>query len=234
MGSFLHFGVFSELFNIFEKNERELKSPKIPFETIIKAEKGGGVMPERQVCPRETLRGKWKLALLRRLSEGCVRWGNLVHSIPGAAPNVLTRQLRQLEEDGLVRRSITSVQPPQTVVYQLTPLGARYVPLVKALTEWCRRYAPEQEASLTDCQRVISGQWLIPILLFSRKTLRFGELHQQLGELSRGVLAKQLQELCAMDLLCQYRHNCFPPQVDYTLSERGRALMEILSRQLDI
>ena len=59
---------------------------------------------------------------------------------------------------------------------------------------------------------------------------RLPRLQQQLEGMSRSVLAAQLQELCDMSLLCQIRHTCFPPCVEYVLTEEGEKLVGILSR----
>ena len=86
------------------------------------------------------LSGKWKLDILYLLSGGPARWSQLVHSFPDAAPNVLTRQLRQLEQDGLIFRRVSSPKPPQTVEYRLTEQGAAAVPFLKSLCAWDRKF----------------------------------------------------------------------------------------------
>lgn len=181
--------------------------------------------------PAEELAGKWKLELLLRLSEGCVRWSTLVHSIPQAAPNVLTRQLRSLEACGQVRRIITSAQPPQIVAYALSEKGQRLIPLLRTLRGWSIREEPETDGDLSTCQRVISGRWMLPILFAAWEPVRFGDMQKALGGVARGVLAVQLQELREMGLICQTRYEGFPPRVEYVLSPKGRELLEILTRQ---
>lgn len=86
--------------------------------------------------PYRELSGKWKLELLYRLAQGPARWSVLVHSFPEAAPNVLTRQLRQLEEAGLVLRVVTSPLPPQAIEYRLSPRGQRLGPVLDAMGDW--------------------------------------------------------------------------------------------------
>ncbi len=76
--------------------------------------------------------------------------------------------------------------------------------------------------------RVISGRWLLPIMALLREPHRFGEIQTSLSGLSRGVLAAQLQELQSMALVSQKNYRCFPPQVDYALTEKGQALLKIL------
>ena len=86
------------------------------------------------------LSGKWKLGLLHRLLEAPARWHELTRCFPEAAPNVLTRQLTQLEQDGLVCRQIISGKPPKVVEYRLTELGLRYVPFLQAMTDWTQAF----------------------------------------------------------------------------------------------
>ena len=85
---------------------------------------------------RPMLSGKWKLDILYRLAEGAIRWSTLVAALPQAAPNVLTRQLRQLERDGLIRRNVLSAHPPQVVEYALTQQGRKLIPLICQLARW--------------------------------------------------------------------------------------------------
>lgn len=182
-------------------------------------------------CPVEALAGKWKLELLLGLSGGCVRWSALIRSIPQAAPNVLTRQLRSLEESGHVRRMIASAQPPQTVAYALSEQGQRLVPVLRALYGWSAREEPEAGDGLDTCRRVISSRWMLPILLETGEPARFGDIQKALEGVARGVLAAQLQELRDMGLVCQRRYGGFPPRVEYVLSPKGRGLLEILTGQ---
>lgn len=92
----------------------------------------------------QALSGKWKLDLLYQLSQGPVRWNQLVRNLPDAAPNVLTRQLRQLEQDGLVQRRVLSSGFPQETLYALTDPGMAIVPLLQAFAQWDRKYRQEQ------------------------------------------------------------------------------------------
>ena len=78
--------------------------------------------------------------------------------------------------------------------------------------------------------RVMSGRWMLPIMGLLREPTRFGDIQQQLEGVSRGVLAAQLQELRQLKLLSQIRHTCFPPCVEYELTEEGRSLLDILCR----
>ena len=184
-------------------------------------------------CPlcREALSGKWKLALLSRLSTGTVRWSTLTHSIPSAAPNVLTRQLRELERDGLVLRIVTAVHSPQVIEYTLSKEGKTLVPMLETLSHWAEsnREGSDSASAFSVCQRVLAGRWMIPIMTQLPAPLRFGVIQERLEGISRGVLAAQLGELRDMRLVHRKRYEVFPPRVEYVLTEQGRELLEILA-----
>ncbi len=84
-------------------------------------------------------------------------------------------------------------------------------------------------SAFSSCRRVLSSRWMLPILNTTAAAKRFGDIQNALDGLSRGVLASQLQELLSMGLITQWKYVCFPPKVEYQISEKGRELMEILS-----
>lgn len=92
----------------------------------------------------KSLSGKWKMEILYRLSGGTARWSELTRSFPAAAPNVLTRQLRQLEREGLIRRSVSAAKPPQVVEYALTAQGEALIPTLQALHAWSLQFRTEE------------------------------------------------------------------------------------------
>ena len=81
-----------------------------------------------------------------------------------------------------------------------------------------------QQADFSTCERVLSSRWMLSILWSLQ------EPQAQLPGLSRGVLAAQLQELVRMSLVSQTKYMGFPPRVDYTLTEAGQELLELLSQ----
>lgn len=76
--------------------------------------------PSRKVL--EILANKWTMLIIRVLSRGTHRYKQLERQIGGVTQKMLIQTLRQLEEDGLVERTVYPVVPPQ-VEYSLTPLG---------------------------------------------------------------------------------------------------------------
>jgi DNA-binding HxlR family transcriptional regulator len=83
--------------------------------------------------------GKWKTIVLFYLLEGTLRFNELRREIPGVTQRMLTLQLRELEQDGLVERIVHPVIPPH-VDYRLTPLGRTLEPVIREMASWGRRY----------------------------------------------------------------------------------------------
>lgn len=172
------------------------------------------------------LQGKWKLELLVLLSSGPARWCGLVHSLPKAAPSVLTRQICILEQAGLINRRIVVSTPPKVVEYALSKSGIEFVPLLLELSEWNRVYHKKDNTDLQDCQRLLCGRWLIQILCTLEHIHRFGFIQESLSNLSRSVLADQLQYLCDLKMITQIRYDVFPPHVEYYMTEKGKAFLD--------
>ena len=83
----------------------------------------------------EIIGGKWKLVILRNLFDGTKRFGELKRAMPNVTQRMLTRQLRELEEDGLVRRKVYTQVPPK-VEYSLTETGESLESIVRQIDEW--------------------------------------------------------------------------------------------------
>ena len=78
---------------------------------------------------------KWKILVLCTLRDGTKRFGELQRALEGITPKVLTRQLRDLERDGLISRAVFPQVPPR-VDYSLTPLGLSLMPILNQLHDW--------------------------------------------------------------------------------------------------
>ncbi len=79
--------------------------------------------------------GKWKLPIIWRLRDGTRRYGELRSDLPAITAKMLTQQLRELERDGFITRTVHPVVPPH-VDYDLTPRGRATIPHIEALRAW--------------------------------------------------------------------------------------------------
>ncbi|MEJ3658809.1 helix-turn-helix domain-containing protein [Actinomycetes bacterium KLBMP 9759] len=84
------------------------------------------------------LGNRWVGMVLKELSAGPRRSGELARALPGARRKVLTETLRHLEDDGVVARTVTPSVPP-AVEYRLTDRGHELVDVLAAVTEWAHR-----------------------------------------------------------------------------------------------
>ena len=100
-------------------------------------------LKELPACPVETtltlISDKWKVLILRDLMPGTKRFGELRKSIGTVTQKVLTSQLRQMEESGLVIRTVYPEVPPR-VEYTLTDLGRSLDPVMDAMRNWGEDY----------------------------------------------------------------------------------------------
>lgn len=94
-------------------------------------------------CPVETtlllIGNKWKVIILRDLMDGTKRFGELKKSIGDVSQKVLTAQLRDMEDKGLVDRKVYAEVPPK-VEYTLTEIGYSLKPILDAMTTWGSTY----------------------------------------------------------------------------------------------
>ncbi|WP_027185264.1 winged helix-turn-helix transcriptional regulator [Desulfovibrio inopinatus] len=88
--------------------------------------------------------GKWKPIILYHLAmSGVMRFSELRRSIPDITERMLTRQLRELEADDLLIRTVYKQVPPK-VEYALTPMGRKLLPVLQQLRDWGAEYEQEQ------------------------------------------------------------------------------------------
>ena len=102
---------------------------------------------ELPACPVETtltlISDKWKILIIRDLLPGTKRFGELRRSVGIVSQKVLTAQLRQMEESGLLTRTVYPEVPPR-VEYTLTELGYSQKPVIDAMWSWGEAYKAEQ------------------------------------------------------------------------------------------
>jgi DNA-binding HxlR family transcriptional regulator len=99
--------------------------------------------------------GKWKSMVLWALKKDVKRNGELKRLIPAISQKMLTQQLRELEDVGIVERIVYPVIPPK-VEYKLTTSGKKLIPILQDLHDWGKEYAHENKINiLNDANCVI-------------------------------------------------------------------------------
>jgi len=83
--------------------------------------------------------GKWKPPIVWLLLKGPMRFGALSKTIPDMSLKVLSKQLKELEADGIITRKVYPETPPR-VEYSLTDKGAALRPALTLLSEWSENY----------------------------------------------------------------------------------------------
>jgi DNA-binding HxlR family transcriptional regulator len=105
---------------------------------------------ERSTCPVEyalkAIGGRWKVLILRELFRDTRRFGELHRALHGITQKMLTQQLRELEQDGIVNRYVYPQVPPK-VEYSLTPMGQTLKPILDSMHAWGEKYLQQIDAS---------------------------------------------------------------------------------------
>jgi len=94
-------------------------------------------------CPVEAaldvIGGKWKPLILWALGDEVMRFSALQKALPRVNAKMLTKQLRELEEDGIISRKVYPEVPPR-VEYTITEFGRTLIPILHALCDWGAEY----------------------------------------------------------------------------------------------
>ena len=117
-------------------------------------------------CPVEAalavVGGKWKPIILWTLADGTKRFSGIQHTVPKITQAMLTKQLRELEHDGIVHRKVYAEVPPR-VEYSLTEFGRTAIPVLKSLCDWgdqylAARHAGQENQSHHTCTQASNSQ----------------------------------------------------------------------------
>ncbi len=105
---------------------------------------------DEKSCPvtatMHVIGGKWKAILINAIYQTSpARFGELKRSVIGITQSMLTSQLRELEDDGIINRKIYAEIPPK-VEYTLTEFGLTLGPVIMAMGEWGKQYRLNNEA----------------------------------------------------------------------------------------
>lgn len=116
--------------HLLDRQVTEAKLPQSPEQCRA------AVVPMADVLGR--MGSKWTIHVVIALLHGPMRFGDLRRQVTGISQKMLTQTLRELEEDGLVTRTVTPVIPPR-VDYELTPMGMELQGPLSAMGEWATR-----------------------------------------------------------------------------------------------
>ncbi len=104
-----------------------------------------------ETCPvtatMEVIGGKWKILILYLISNDINRFGKMSMMLRNISKQMLTSQLRELEEDGVIERKIYAEIPPR-VEYFLTSKGKSLLPVIHMMKDWGLQYLKEQEVAV--------------------------------------------------------------------------------------
>ena len=102
-------------------------------------------------CPRytravEIIGRRWTGAILRAMLAGRTRFTEIAHTVPGLSDRLLSERLKELEQEGLVVRTVIPSTPVR-IEYAMTPMGEALLPVVRSLATWAEEWLPTEDAS---------------------------------------------------------------------------------------
>ena len=109
-------------------------------------EKNGKVYHCTVEASLDVIGGKWKPLILWALGDKVLRFSELQKELPGVNAKMLTKQLRELEEDGVIQRTVYPEVPPR-VEYAMTDFGRTLIPILQALCTWGAEYLGVENGS---------------------------------------------------------------------------------------
>jgi DNA-binding HxlR family transcriptional regulator len=105
---------------------------------------------------------RWALLVVNALLDGPRRFNELLDAMPGLAPNVLSKRLKHLEQEGVVVATPYSRRPPR-FTYQLTATGSDLAGALRLLEQWGSGHAPSAEVPHHDvCGTAVEARWWCP------------------------------------------------------------------------
>lgn len=119
-------------------NQMETKKKFVVFDDNALICKEG--CPSREVL--DMIASKWTVLIIHRLAEGTMRHNEISRALGEISQKVLTQELRKLERNGIINRTIYPVVPPK-VEYALSTLGKDLLPLLTSLAQWSQNHFPE-------------------------------------------------------------------------------------------
>ncbi len=175
--------------------------------------------------------GKWKFWIWYHLLGGTKRFAELQRLLPQASRQMLTIQLREMEQLGLIHRQVYTQKSPK-VEYSLTEVGRKMEPVLPQLQTWRHWYGNQSGVESDDWLVGLGGRWKFWIWyhLFNGNR-RFNELQQLLPKANSQTLTAHLRELEQMGIVHRQISSQYPSRVEYSLTILGQKA-EPLLRQM--
>jgi len=105
------------------------------------------IYESQQTCPiarsLDVFGDRWTMLLMRDLHKGHCRFADLLRSLDGISPNLLSARLKRLEVEGIVTRRLYSVHPPRAE-YVLTEPGLAFSPILDQIQAWGALFRPAE------------------------------------------------------------------------------------------
>ena len=205
-----------------------------------------------EMCPvcrtLELLGGKWRFPAIWQLYLGQELYYNeLKRRLFGITNIMLTRVLRALEEQHLVKRTVIDHVPPR-VIYALTEKCSGLLPALEIINAWGNQYMSldeikeskgsgqqDEPSYLERCLsartfEILGGKWRLSILwqLLPCKSMRYNELKRHLPGITNAMLTRALQNLERYRLIRRTEFCQIPPHVEYASTKKCAALLPAL------
>lgn len=182
------------------------------------------------ICPLggAGLGGQQKTLIWFHLLSGPHRFGALQRLMPHASRQMLTIQLREMEQIGVVARQVYDEQPPR-VEYSLTDLGRKSEAMIRRFVAWGEWFCAQMGLDYKEWLAGLGSRWRLWVwysLLTGPK--RFSEVRQTLPQISRQKLTVELRELERMGVVIRRTTTGNALKVDYALTDLGQQSRLIL------
>lgn len=102
------------------------------------------------ILTNDLIGGKWKLRILWHIVHGDNRFSLLTKAIPDISQKMLTTQLRELEQSGIIKRMIISDNPPKTIIYDVAKEQSELIEIIEKLCDYTKRYAKNNSIMVAD------------------------------------------------------------------------------------
>jgi len=104
-------------------------------------------------CPKfsravEIIGRRWTGAVVRALMSGRTRFNEIGAAVPGLSDRLLSERLKELEDEGIVTRTVTACRPVR-IDYALTEMGLALMPVVQSVSDWAELWIPLEDTART-------------------------------------------------------------------------------------